>query len=337
MHMLSGYSGSPALPSVCVVIPVGGGSGLRGRILKNWVISVGAEATELTQLKFSGLPRTLQCGIVVLNEGLQGVSRRALRATKGLRGRHTRVVAVVRSFAFAKSDWRSVYNAIDVVVCVSDSLQGLFLDLFPQYREKCRVIREYPSGFVVEHGTAPRGRGHRDTPRSVIIPRVYKWQHRALIDVGWHLANMGLDVSILIDAQSDLRSALHARHCSRLTLSEPVPELSQLLPEFDAVLMGGAYPEGWGLLYEESILAGCTPLVLANSGGLVEQWVRRRVGRIANPTCALSAALSFTRIAPSAVPPTAENLCDSASPGIVPTEQLWLDAILGETTILARS
>ena len=337
MHTPSEHSSSSARSSVCVIVPVGGGSGLRGRTLTNWMLSTGAAAKELTQLKFSDLRRTLCISTLVLNEGLQGVSRRALKTLKGLRGRRIRVVAVVRSFRFAKSDWGSVHNSIDLVVCVSESLQGLFLDLFPHYRAKCCVIREYPSDLSGEELAASKGRARGLTLEKVLIPRVYKWQHLTLIDVGWHLANMGLNVSILIDSQSELRSTLHARRCTRLTLREPVSDLRQMLLEFDAVLMGGSYPEGWGLLYEESIQAGCTPLVLANSGGLVEQWVRRRIGLITNPACAFRASLSIAQAATDTASPTAGYSGGPASPSVGPREELWRNAILAGTAAETRS
>ncbi len=278
---------------VLIVNPVSGGSGRCADQITRELTACGHSVGVKSSLSEFSIGELVRADLIILNEGLQGVRRNLLRLIRRLRGNQLKVFCIVRNFKFVKNSYANLENAIDRVFCVSRCLRDLFRELYPGLSEGGRLglliepsIGEIPlvDNVFEENGLT-----------TILVPRVYIPQQIGILRVANALAQIGYRVTVV-------RQDIHSNEALFGQIENPkyqiVPyqsDLKKLYDLGDAVLMGGGNPEGWGLIYNESLVYGKVPLILASSGGYVEQFLKCGVGCLCNPDDLTGAVDRFSR------------------------------------------
>lgn len=278
--------------NILIVNPVPGGSGRCGIQILNEFRDRGHDVLIGESLIGFGFPALLRADLLILNEGLQGVHRKLLVCLGGIRRRRLRTICIIRNFRFVKSSFIGLDNVISKYFCVSRSLRDMFLEVYPQYSISTTVE------IVIEPTLIDLNSLDLNAPSSVIskvlVPRVYRPQQRGLLEVAHHLGVIGHEVTVVCPEElmgSELFGSIKAPAYKTIGFQD---DLESLYTRGDAVLVGGASPEGWGLIYNEALIFGRPSLICATSGGYLEQFVTTGVGCVGNLDCPNKTAQHFS-------------------------------------------
>ena len=275
---------------VLIVNPAGGGSGKCARQIVDDLEGHGHTVKMSSSLNKFGLSALLIADLIILNEGLQGARRRDLALIKIFGKRTVRIYLIVRNFRFPLAHFSKLGNLVDRFYCVSKSLRDLFTLIFHDKLDLTRLLIE-PS--IVSELPGLKREGFA-IPKTVVVPRAYLHQHAVLLDVAHELVSLGHSVSVVDHIDSKALQSNTKPELPTFTKIPFQPSLTDLYSYGDAVLMGGSLPDGWGLIYNESIMFGKFPLVIADSGGYVEQYLRSQIGILTGISNPKTMAKSFS-------------------------------------------